>query len=433
MVITPATVTPVPVRALSPQGRGREVAVGESLPIDRLAGSSLAAVTPTHGEVVAQPVPDVRGMLARNLRHSQLNLEINKVYVAMAGQFQDIYDADRKLSPSWYGFAPYASRQAGATIRRAETLTALLERGENIPSTGHHLEAELAFSDPDPSGLELNRFLLNLFGSDNPQLLGLSGPLYLTVAANRLRKLMASAEGPLSKKLATVARTVRDMLEDGNRRIVAEIGVAGQDYLEFRRSQGAPTPAQVLREFRVDGAPHNPAQAEQVFGLVRDSVLGGGPLVLDWETPFPEPFPRAQFLVAAFAAYEAARLESDPALKNRWVEQAGILLAFREQRDTVQAAFADSGKAGEVSRQATMEMSTPWISVPTRDRDWSFRNYAGRSLPPADANPFTPRASEYNWADFSTRWGGILDFFGGVFENPAGLWPMPSPHPSDPL
>jgi hypothetical protein len=368
-------------------------------------------------------------MLARKPRWSQLNLEINKAYIALAEQIQDIYDPERELHPSWYGFAPYASRQAGGTIKRAEQLTALLERGEQMPPANPEMEQDLALSDQQPDLLEVSRFLLHLYGVKETVSLGAGAIAHLVIAANRLRSLLVGQKGSLTQRLARVARTVRDMLEDGNRRIVAEIGVAGQDYLNFRRGR-VPTPDQVLEEFHVDSAPPDPAQARAVYHRVSEIVRGHGPLVLDWGAEFPDPFPRGQFLVAAFACYEAARLESDPDMKNRWLDQAGILLAYREQHDTVQGAFEDNGLKSEVSRRDVMKMSTPWVGVPTRALRWSFRRYANAQLPPQDHNPFTPRASEYSWSDFPTRWAAINDFFAQVFQNPSTLWPMPGPDPA---
>jgi hypothetical protein len=396
------------------------------------ASVAQAGLTPASLPSGAVEIPDVRGMLARNPRWSELNLEINKAYVVMADQMQDIFDPERQLHPSWYGFAPYASRQAGSTIKRAEQLTALLERGQPMPLAHLSMEQELALSQQQPDVLEACRFLLHLYGVGETLSLGAGAIAHLVIAANRLRSLLVGQKGSLTQRLARVARTVRDMLEDGNRRIVSEIGVAGQDYLTFRRGR-TPTPAQVLEEFRLDGVPPHPDQAKAVYARVSEVVKGGGPLLLDWGAEFPDPFPREQFLVASFACYEAARLERDPAMKNRWLDQAGILLAYREQHDIVQPAFEDSGSPGEVTRSGVMKLSTPWITVPTHDSTWSFRRYANRNLPPRDDNPLTPRASEYNWADFDTRWLAINDFFGTVFENPSSLWPMPSPNPSDPL
>ena len=119
-------------------------------------------------------------------------------------------------------------------------------------------------------------------------------------------------------------------------------------------------------------------------------------------------------------------------LKNRWIEQAGVLMAFREQRDTVQGAFEEP-RDDEVSRPELMKLVTPWVEVPTRRDTWSFKEYAAEHLPPADDSLWTPRASEYSWGDFSTRWGGILDFFQDVFDRPESIWPMPSPDPKVPI
>ena len=223
------------------------------------------------------------------------------------------------------------------------------------------------------------------------------------------------------------------MLEDGNRRIVSEIGVAGQDYLTFRQGR-QPSPQEVLEQFTVASTEKNPEQARRVYDMMETVVKGDGPLKTDWDKEFPaDSFDRTNFLVAGFAAYEAARLETDPRLKSRWIDQAGALIAFREQFDIVQGAFQGDVREGEVDRKELMQMVTPWVDVPTNRFKWTFRKYAADNLPPADDNKWTPRAAEYNWSDFETRWGAILNFFDRVNADPTTLWPMPSPDPDDPL
>jgi len=384
------------------------------------------------------PIPDVRGMLAENHRFAKLNLEINKAYVGMARQFQDIYDPDRNLSPSWYAFAPFASRQAGDSIRLAEGLTERLASESDLdfqhsPAQQAALEQEF----PDPAERERAALILALQGpaprpnEDAPE--GLIGDVrHLAVAAHRLKNLMTGQSGTVRERFARVTRTARNMLEAGNLAIVAEIGVAGQDYLTFRQGR-EPNPEQVLEQFTVEGTPASPSQARKAFEEVKKHVLSGGPLRTDWEAGFsPEEFDRSNFLVAAFAAYEAARLEPKVEMKNRWIEQAGVLMAYREQKDTVQPAFDATG-SNEVSRKALMKMGTPWITVPTHNQSWSFRHYAEENLPPGDDSSWTPRAAEYNWGDFPTRWDAILNFFETVFEDPGTAWPMPNPDPREPL
>lgn len=380
-------------------------------------------------------------MLAKKPRFSELNLGINKSYVVMAELFQDIYDPERQLSPSWYGFAPFASRVAGRSIKLAEKLTSSLDKIDGNPRPFSHKpewEAELDREFPEPEEREMASFSLSLFGParnpDTPTTQGIGNITHLAIAARRMGKIVARESGPYRQRLTRVARTIRNMLEDGNRRIVTEIGVAGQDYLHFRQGKN-PTPEQVLEQFTVDGTPHAPEQAREMYSTMEEIVKSGDPLVTHgWEKRFPEPqYDRSNMLVASFAAYEAARLETDPKVKNRWIEQAGVLMAFREQHDTVQRAFESTARPDEVPREPLMEMTTPWVEVPTRQFEWSFRKYAGQSLPPADSNPLTPRAAEYSWGNFETRWGGILDFFGQVFKQPGTLWPMPSPYPSEPL
>lgn len=382
-------------------------------------------------------IPDVRGMLAREPRFSELNFEINKAYVKMAELFQDIYDPERALSPSWYGFAPYASRQAGKSIQLAERLTAALEGSGIQPSHAAEVEEELQREFPDPQEREMASYALSMLGpnpsKDEPALSGLGDVRHLAIAAHRLLSVVRKDTGPMPERVARVSRTIRNMLEDGNRAIVSEIGIAGQDYLHFRAGR-QPSPQEVLESFSVEGSPRDPEQAKAVFAKMEQIVGSGEPLVTEWNDIFPpEEYNRSHFLVAAFAAYEAARLEPDRKLKNRWIEQAGIVMAFREQHDIVQGAFEDGGRTDEVSRRELMQLVTPWVDVPTRSRTWTFKRYASDNLPPADDNVWTPRASEYSWGDFPTRWGGILNFFQSVFADPASIWPMPSPDPNEPL
>ena len=381
-------------------------------------------------------IPDVRGMLARHPRYSELNLEINKVYVVMAEMFQDIFDPEHQMSPSWYGFAPFASRQAGGSIRMAESLIKTLELGHDSPSHSIEWEQELQREFPDEGEREAASQTLSLLGptpEEGPHAQGIGDVVHLGIAANRLRKILAKTSGTARERLLTVARTTRNMLEDGNRRIVSEIGVAGQDYLTFRQAR-QPSPQEVLEQFTVASTEKNPEQARRVYDLMETVVKGDGPLKTDWDKEFPaDSFDRTNFLVAGFAAYEAARLETDPRLKSRWIDQAGALIAFREQFDIVQGAFQGDVREGEVDRKELMQMVTPWVDVPTNRFKWTFRKYAADNLPPADDSKWTPRAAEYNWSDFETRWGAILNFFDRVNADPTTLWPMPSPNPDDPL
>ena len=135
-------------------------------------------------------IPDVRGMLAKNLRFSELNLEINKAYVALAEQFQDIYDPERQRGPSWYGFAPYASRQAGGSIKLAERLTNVLDNLGHAPAQNPRRERELDREFPDPQDRESASIALSLLGPaptspEGPHTEGLGDLTYLAIAAKR--------------------------------------------------------------------------------------------------------------------------------------------------------------------------------------------------------------------------------------------------------
>lgn len=334
-------------------------------------------------------VPDVRGMLAQGLRYSDLNLGINTAYVSMARQFQDIYDLPHQGMPSWYAFAPFASREAGKGMRRAELALRLLENGEGPGSAAELVDQLFDCSEARPDGM------------------------VEVVTAARLTRLMAGLEGSPRERLTQVARSVLNLLEAGNLAIVSEIGVAGQDYLEWRNTRTeTPSPPEVLSQFAWE-----PEQSQAMFSFMRQAVEGGGELPIDFEKPFPEPaFDRKHLLPACFAAYEAARTESDPEIKKRWIQQAGIALAFREQHDVVAQAFENT-PPGEIDRMEVFHILTPFVQVPHRGGTWSYQEMLGT------------RVLDKNWAEFPDRWEGILNFFDDVFAEPTVLWPMPDPHP----
>lgn len=338
-------------------------------------------------------VPDIRAMLAQGLRHSELNLGINTAYVKMAGLFQDIYDLPRQGMPSWYAFAPFASREAGSGMRRAEAVIKLLEQNEGPNSPTELLSALFPHSRNQPQGV------------------------VEVVAGARMTRLIAGLSGTPKERFLQVARSALNMLEAGNLAIVSEIGVAGQDFLQWRGGrEQPPTPVEVLAEFAEESQ-----QAGRMYAFMEQAVLGGGDLPTDFSGPFPSSrFDRKNLLAAGFAAYEAARLESDPAVKARWVQQAGIALAYREQHDVVAQAFENT-PPGEIDRMEMFRILTPFVQVPHRGGIWSYQETLGR------------RVLDKNWAVFDDRWGGILHFFGQVFENPGVLWPMPHPHPDHPL
>lgn len=408
-------------------------------------------------------IPDVRGMLARGLRFEALNQGITTCYTHFAPIFNRIIDPDNAPStpPNWFAIASYASRGAGRGEIGARQALAVLDAHPAMSTAAALQKAWPDLADDDARMLEdkirdnladcptrpgsmreqrtLAAFLVacNLatvrsaegrFLLDH---LAMLDPRMLTVSVKRLSDIVAQAPGETMRdRLTCVMSTIRNGLEDGNRSIVSDIGVAGQRYLEFRQGRRTVTPDQVLDGFVLGTS--DAKQARALFDFARHASEGHDPLEGDLEARFPAPaWDSNSMMVAGFALYEQAGRVSDPRVKGRLVASANNFLAYREQHDAAQGAFTPGRiLADECDRPPVWELLTPMVDIEARYGTWSFPSYASAHLPPRDHNPLTPRATEYNWGTFRDRWFAILDAFDETYANAAAMWPMPNPDPA---
>ncbi|MEW6277152.1 MAG: hypothetical protein AB1758_00915, partial [Candidatus Eremiobacterota bacterium] len=268
-------------------------------------------------------------------------------------------------------------------------------------------------------------FVLGQEDDPNARMSALLDPRVLSVCAHRLAGLLADTPGDLLERFTTLARTVQNALEEGNRRIFTDIGVAGQDFLTARRAKGGALSADECCALSPD---HTRARA--VYDRSLAFVDAPGPVPQDIGAAYPG-LDSTAMLGAGFALFEEAG-RSRGERRGRLIVLANNLLAHHEQFTIVQPAFTPPQKEGEVDRESLFRILTPTVGVKTRSGNWRYSEFA-RQLPPRDHNPFTPRVTEYNWATFSDRWAGILDFFAAAYRHPEGCWPMPSPDPAEPL
>ncbi|GMU57386.1 MAG: hypothetical protein AMXMBFR33_65320 [Candidatus Xenobia bacterium] len=379
-------------------------------------------------------IPDARAILADpSLRYVDLNRSINRSYAQFGRLMQEVVDplfdgGSSQASPSWYGMAVYASRMAGRSMQAADQALSVVKQMEAGKSFACAVGSRAEGVDLEGLGLWgtvklCAAFLTALFlGQQEPGTRASAwfDPRTITVAAHRLAGVIREDSGPVVDRLARVAQTLQNALEDGNRRIFADIGVAGQQFMEARRAKGA-----ALTEGEVLAMAPEPEQARAVLEQSRQVIEQGGPLPTSTNT--------ANMLWAAFALYEEAG-KSPPGRRDPAIQLANELMAYHEQFTVAVPAFEPPAPIpGELDRPALFSVVTPSVCVPTREGTWRYSRFASRELPPRDSNPMTPRVTEYNWARFEDRWPGILDFFGERYHRPEQSWPMPPAEPSAPL
>jgi len=243
-------------------------------------------------------------------------------------------------------------------------------------------------------------------------------PRVLAISAGRMVNIITRPD----TNLLTFTRTLGNMLEDGNRRIFGDIGVACQHYLELRRDQPDARPEEVARHFSPDALALTAYQDGLNFAQQGELPTDFGPLY---------GLNTAPLLASGFALYQRATQEKDCELRDRLIQHAGNLLAYHEQAVVAVPAFLPGQiLAGETDRGAVMEVLTPQVDVKTRDWTWSIH---GCDLEDLDDFFCTPPSTERNWAFFADRWEPILDYFGRCAANPNSLWPMPNPDPAQPV
>jgi hypothetical protein len=392
--------------------------------------------------VLRAPAP---WLVADTSRSLEINRRITQGYIQLAQRMQALVDpafrpgeASRVLN-NWFAFAPHASQEAGKGMLGAHLARAIIDaaQGEPAPSVPHALERG-GLSGRERLVAEKMADTLRWFGlsHDVAASLGtllsaanlevLADPRTLWITTWRVARLLHKAPGatPLERAEA-VARTLEQLLLDGNVAIFGDIALAGREYLGWRERSGgnAVTPAQVLEGFRLEGARADEARRAWVYAHehVKDS-------------PQPTDFASGlagmggqSLLVAAFALYEDARLATNASARDALVAFANNYLAWREQHDAVQPAFTPSEpRAGEVPRTALMRAMTPTLLLELGPIAWEFNDYTARQRD-RDHNFLTSKPTEYNWALFEDRWPAILNAFELGYQHREGLWKMPQP------
>lgn len=405
----------------------------------------------------SRSIPDAEAV-AKNpdLHGVELNRAINKTYVALAGQLQQVLDPEyadaSQVSPSWYAMAIYASRGAGKGMLAAEKALAVVEGQRSlremfptVPEEDWQRVAPLLEESSPLTGLPLDvrdgaveefltqpaegppamrgrtkdcaKFLVAFFlaQQDGPTRLTLD-PRVLAISAGRMAGIITRP----NTGVVTFTHTLKNMLEDGNRRIFQDIGVACQHYLELRRDQPGVTPEGVARHFSQDPLALSAYQDGVRFAASGDELPSDfGPLY---------GLNTAPLLAAGFALYERAGAEKNPEVRDRLIQHASNLLAYHEQAAVAVPAFLPGQiLPGETERAEVMQVLTPQVDVKTRQWTWSMHKC---ELPDLDGSFWTPPSTERNWAVFADRWVPILDYFGRCAADPESLWPMPNPDPA---
>jgi hypothetical protein len=381
--------------------------------------------------VLRESIPDAQA-IANNpdLHGVELNRAINRTYVSLSRHLQKVLDpgfsGSSEVAPSWYAMAIYASRGAGKGMLAAQRALQLAQNQQSLRAAFPSVPAEdwqkiQPLLDAKGPMADAATFLVafGLGQQEGPNRITLD-PRVLAISAGRLADIISRPE----TGLATFVHTLHTMLEDGNRRIFADIGVAGQRYLELRRDQGPLTPQQVLEAFS--------DQPEQATPAYQDGLRWARESE-DLPTHFDQLYAQdtRALLAAGLALYERASSETDRRVRDRLIRHAGNLMAYHEQACVAVPAFLPPQVLpGETERAAVMEVLTPQIDVQTRDWTWSLHQM---DLPDLDESFWTPPSTERNWAYFNHRWEPILDYFGRCADQPASLWPMPCPDPALPM
>jgi len=402
-------------------------------------------------------IPDVHTTAANMaLRYVDLNRQINHDYGIFGQRFQDIIDPSYASAgtsdayPVWFAFAAFASRGIGQAELGADigldAARSYQQSGDHRAALAgllpHHLVlpgATLVSTFLDEEARLAATFLVTLASSGRHQgaFQGLAysamfDPRTLNISVARLVELMLEAPGsePI-ERLTSIALTLRNTMEDGNRRIYRDIGGAGQDYLAWRaRCISDVTPERVLNEFSSSiDCQADLATAAYDFALQH---LQDVPPPIHFDLLFPDLGGNARpLVVAAFALYEKAAQASEVAAKNRYIAFANNLVIYREQHEAVQPAFSPGQVLpGEVDRLKLLAIITPTIQVALRLETWMFWQYADQHLPSRGPNLLHSHATQYNWGVFNDRWAPVIDTFGPCYRNPRAMWPPPNPDPN---
>ena len=372
------------------------------------------------------------------------NRDITLGYIAMAYEMGAVLDpalqpgGSSTVRPCWFVFAPHASRTGGqgmlaaalarhmiaaARVQPSLSLSQALDRlgvVGTVRATVENLSLDLLLRGVPLDGAASLASLVTAF---NTQALG--DPRTFAATSARMAALYWSAPGthPLDKA-ESVAITLERMLNEGNLAIFTDIGGSGRLFLDWRQGLVGPvTSERVLSGFTLPGAVEQQARQAFAYGVAhaqdfsRPSQLGALFPGMHWKS----------LLVAAFALYEESRVAPTPAARDALIAVGNNYVAWREQFDMAQPAFAPgSVLPGEVSRPALLQLLTPMLMTYFGTVKWTYADFA-YTQPDRDGNPLTSPPTEYNWATFADRWAGILYAFDLAYTQPAGLWQMPEP------
>lgn len=371
------------------------------------------------------------------------NRTITLGYIDIAYELGGVLDPNLQpggsssVRPNWFTFAPHASQAGGKGMLGAALARHMIAAARGQPSLSvaqaldrvglsgsvrvsvENLSAQLvAYGLPYDAAASLAAMTSAMnWGA-------LADARTLATTAARFSSLYWSAPAfmPLDKAdcvMVTLERT----LHEGNLAIFSDIGGSARLYLDWRRGAGDVTPERVLTEFSLVDAV--PSEARQAYDFA---------LAHAYDTPRPSNlealFPGMHWkslLVAAFAVYEAARLQPTPEARDALIAMGNNYVAWREQHDMAQAVFTPASAAtDEVSRAALLQGLTPLLTTNFGTLTWNYADFA-YSQPDRDGNPLTSQPTEYSWAVFLDRWLAIMYAFDAAYLQPSALWAMPEP------
>mmetsp|Transcript_11695 Transcript_11695/g.31505 ORF Transcript_11695/g.31505 Transcript_11695/m.31505 type:complete len:428 (+) Transcript_11695:59-1342(+) len=373
------------------------------------------------------------GKVPWDLHAVEVNRLITTVYTKHAAAWQGIIDTGANAThtdawPTWFAFAPYASREVGHGIL---LFTSVQE-----------------FEVIDAARLAITAFNFGTLVDPSCGWMHICWRAMLTFSHRAIESI---ALAPLS-----FTRTAKRLLEHGNRHICEHIAGASEQYFEWRqriagRSE-AVQPSTVLAEFQLkplnfeaDGVPAsvtktNSSLATRIYTAATTDLRNAN----QDQRPMLASHRCVDILVAAFACWESAGLifsrEGASERHKRWMEFGNNMVVYCEQAEAAAPAFRPRGAApqtrksvhdkepvlpalpGEVSRHDITALLTPFVRLPFRQGVvWTMDSYAKSVLPNA----------VLNWGRFGDRYLPILNSLRLAYRTgPSALWPLPHPDPT---
>jgi hypothetical protein len=437
------------------------------------SAGSRAPATPLAPAPVADPVPDVPGIIRSHRDPVARNEAFNRAYQALGSGIQEAVDPgfgfrgpSAGVLPNWFAVGAHASPQVGRSMVAAERTLKGLELLQGKPHLHDRAEIfdAMGLQGRDRQVAEQVAKALRLAGARGPEATAVASFATVLGAANRatatagltkdprvaiatawrmwhlvkpegkgllgtatdaLRGLFGGNGGARDSQVVgrviQMAQTYRSLLADGNRAIFADIGASGEAYLRLRASLGRPTPEAVLEKLALPESSEQGAKKVYAYALAHHL---DAPPPTDFRR-FSGPGAGNDVVRAGFALYELAGRTEDPARKNALVAFANNLIAWREQFEAVQPAF-EGARAGELSRQQVISAITPVVQVDVGGMLWTLDGFA-RAAGDRDGKRHTAPASEYDWSRFDDRWPAILDAFRLTYTRPEAAFRFPDP------